>query len=179
MLKNCTITEASGFMPGSLHTMLGTMGVMPTQISPPAATPIVYSAQMTDEQINHFRLRGFSHKLEVEETPVVDPRDARIAQLEAERENWQDTAEQEMRNTQYYRGLLVEIGELIGGPAYIADDGSVSDSVLCAKVPELVKVGAATLTQALETATREIESLKTQLVSATQPAPSNSGEGGQ
>ena len=51
---------------------------------------------------------------------------------------WMDTAAQNQRNTDYYRGLLVKCGEAIGDQAYIADDGSISDDVLCAKIPELV-----------------------------------------
>jgi hypothetical protein len=52
---------------------------------------------------------------------------------------WMQTAAQNERNTAYYRGLLEECGEAIGEAAYIADDGGRSDSVLCAKIPELVK----------------------------------------
>ena len=51
---------------------------------------------------------------------------------------WMDTAAQNQRNTEYYRGLLVKCGEAIGDKAYIADDGSISQDVLCAKIPELV-----------------------------------------
>jgi len=53
--------------------------------------------------------------------------------------NWMDIAAQNQRNTDYYRGLLVRCGEAIGNRAYIADDGSKSEDVLCAKVPELVE----------------------------------------
>jgi hypothetical protein len=42
------------------------------------------------------------------------------------------------KNSEYYRGLVVEIGEKFGVAARTADDGSVADGVLCAKVPELV-----------------------------------------
>jgi hypothetical protein len=52
--------------------------------------------------------------------------------------NWMDTAAQNQRNADYYRGLVVRCGEAIGEQAYIADDGSVSEDVLCAKIPELV-----------------------------------------
>ena len=52
--------------------------------------------------------------------------------------NWMGTAAQNQRNTDYYRGLLVQCGEAIGSQAYISDDGSKQDDVLCAKVPELV-----------------------------------------
>lgn len=52
---------------------------------------------------------------------------------------WMQTAAQNQRNTDYYHGLVVKCGEAIGDDAYIADDGSVSEDVLCAKVPELVE----------------------------------------
>lgn len=45
----------------------------------------------------------------------------------------------EHANTEYYRGIVVKIGELFGAPAYISDDGSVQEDVLCAKVFDLVK----------------------------------------
>jgi len=38
----------------------------------------------------------------------------------------------------YYRGLVVRVGNMIGEPAHIADDGTRRDDVLCAKVPGLV-----------------------------------------
>ncbi len=53
--------------------------------------------------------------------------------------NWMDTAAQNQRNTDYYRGLLERCGKAIGESAYIADDGSKSEDVLCAKIPELVE----------------------------------------
>lgn len=52
---------------------------------------------------------------------------------------WLDTAAVESRNVMYYQELIDTIGKHIGIEAFIADDGSVSDSVLRAKVPELVK----------------------------------------
>ena len=62
-----------------------------------------------------------------------------LKQVECLAANWQDTAEQEMRNTQYYRGLVVQIGLMLGIAARTADDGTVSEDILCAKVPELVR----------------------------------------
>jgi len=52
---------------------------------------------------------------------------------------WMSIAAQNQRNTDYYRGLVVAIGEIIGKDAYIQDDGGVCTDVLCAKVPKLVK----------------------------------------
>ena len=53
--------------------------------------------------------------------------------------NWYDTAAQHARNEEYYRGLVIEIGEMLGEEAYVSDDGSTQQDVLCAKVPELVR----------------------------------------
>lgn len=53
--------------------------------------------------------------------------------------NWIDTAAQNQRNTEYYRGLVDEIGLIVGKSAFISDDGVDHINVLCAKVPELVK----------------------------------------
>lgn len=56
----------------------------------------------------------------------------------AERDALAETARQASDGMTYYRGLLDTIGKSIGRDAYVADDGSVSDDVLRAKVPELV-----------------------------------------
>lgn len=53
--------------------------------------------------------------------------------------NWWDTAADHAKNEQYYRGLVVQIGEMFGDDAKLCDDGSVVDEVLCAKVPDLVR----------------------------------------
>ena len=46
--------------------------------------------------------------------------------------NWMEIAAQNQRNTDYYRGLLVKCGEVIG-----------EEDVLCAKIPELVEAAFA------------------------------------
>jgi len=50
---------------------------------------------------------------------------------------WMQTAAQNQRNTDYYRGLLVQCGETIGDRAYITDDGSRAEDVLCENIPEI------------------------------------------
>lgn len=60
-------------------------------------------------------------------------------QLRQECNNWKETAAQYARNTEYYRDLVVQIGKMFGKKAYISDDNSIHQDVLCAKVPELVK----------------------------------------
>lgn len=52
---------------------------------------------------------------------------------------WYDTACQNQNNADYYRGLVTEIGGYIGEEAYRTDTGEFVDSVLCSKVPGLVK----------------------------------------
>ena len=56
----------------------------------------------------------------------------------SELHNWIETAVQSERNAQYYRGLLVQIGERIGIAAKTCDDGTVVPDVLVAKIPELI-----------------------------------------
>lgn len=55
--------------------------------------------------------------------------------------NWEETAAQFLRNTEYYTGLLDQIADIIGDDAWIADDGSIyprEESPIRAKLPELV-----------------------------------------
>jgi hypothetical protein len=58
---------------------------------------------------------------------------------------WEETANQNQRNTDYYRGLVVQIGEMFGVAAKTQDDGGLAEDVLCAKVPELVAQAQARL----------------------------------
>src|SRR3990167_9252293 len=76
-----------------------------------------------------------------------------VEEKEGQRQAWEDTAAQAYRNTDYYRSLVREIGMMIGSAAYIADDGTVNDDVLCAKVPELIRT-------TLAEQAREIERLR-------------------
>jgi len=61
-----------------------------------------------------------------------------LSEKESERDNWMETARQHLKNEEFYRELVVQIGEKFGDIAYISDDGSVQEDVLCLKVPELV-----------------------------------------
>ena len=71
---------------------------------------------------------------------------AEIETLRRERnqaQKWEDSAMHVAgmycKGMEYYRGLVEQIGQTIGESAYIQDDGGKVDSVLCAKVPELVE----------------------------------------
>lgn len=54
-------------------------------------------------------------------------------------DSWKEIAEQHYRNETYYRGLLIQIGELLGPIAYKSDDGAIHDEPLVAKLPEVVR----------------------------------------
>jgi hypothetical protein len=64
--------------------------------------------------------------------------DAKLDQLTRERDAWIETARQHARNEDFYRGIVTQIGEMFGEAARTSDDGSVQQSVLALKVPELV-----------------------------------------
>lgn len=59
------------------------------------------------------------------------------APYEAVREAWMDSARQFARNEAYYRGLI-ETALKDVPDAYLCDDGTRSEDVLCAKLPDIV-----------------------------------------
>lgn len=65
---------------------------------------------------------------------------------------WERSACNYAKNMEYYRGLLDQIGSIIGEAAYTCDDGSKSEDVLRAKLPELVRglVGPAVAPDSLQ-----------------------------
>lgn len=66
--------------------------------------------------------------------------DSRLAEAFARRlAAWMDTAAHESSGRDYYRGLLYRCGVSLGEPAHLCDDGTRSEDVLRAKVPELVR----------------------------------------
>jgi pyruvoyl-dependent arginine decarboxylase (PvlArgDC) len=77
------------------------------------------------------------HKREKPTTDLVEISSKLVATM-IERDNWEKTAADYLDGMHYYQGLVQSIGETIGEAAYIQDDGGKVDSVLCAKVPELV-----------------------------------------
>lgn len=58
--------------------------------------------------------------------------------LSQEVSNWTETAAQHCCNEDYYRNLVIRIGNRFGVEAYTCDDGGLANDVLCDKVPELV-----------------------------------------
>jgi hypothetical protein len=51
---------------------------------------------------------------------------------------WIEFAAQQQRNTNFYMGILDECAEKLGAEAYTSDDGSVQDSPVRLKIPELI-----------------------------------------
>lgn len=66
--------------------------------------------------------------------------DAMIASenMNEHRCGWYDTAAEMSRNAEFYRGIVIQIGEMFGPAARTADDGTVTEDVLALKVSELV-----------------------------------------
>lgn len=52
---------------------------------------------------------------------------------------WMQSAAEFANSVEYYQGLLDRCGDAIGEPAFTCDDGSKSEDVLRAKIPELVQ----------------------------------------
>ena len=63
--------------------------------------------------------------------------------LQGPLQDWLETAAQFQRNAEFYHGIVTEIGEMFGTAAKTSDDGSIQDSVLALKVPELVRAALA------------------------------------
>lgn len=65
--------------------------------------------------------------------------EARCDEIQRQRNLWEEDARQYCINADYYRSIVVAIGEMLGQEAKLRDDGSTALDVLCAKVPELVR----------------------------------------
>jgi hypothetical protein len=61
----------------------------------------------------------------------------RAKRAEAERDNWINSAEQHLRNEEFYRDIVCRIGDTYGEEARTSDDGIVHEDVLVLKVLEL------------------------------------------
>jgi hypothetical protein len=64
---------------------------------------------------------------------------AKAAAADKERDNWMETARRCQVDADYFRGLVVQVGEMLGPAPKTCDDGGIVPDVLCAKVPELVE----------------------------------------
>jgi hypothetical protein len=54
-------------------------------------------------------------------------------------ESQNEIVAQEIRNRDYYRGLVIKALEYLGPEKYVSDDGTVNDNPLRAKLPDLVR----------------------------------------
>lgn len=70
----------------------------------------------------------------MEECRVDDDGESEGQSVEA----WMETARQAQCDVCYYRGLLDQIADKIGGEAFVSDDGFVHDAPVRAKLPQLV-----------------------------------------
>lgn len=111
------------------------------------------------------------------------PVPATIEEAIAYRNAWYETALQHCNNEEYYRGLVVRIGGLLGAPACTGDDGILQQDVICAKVPELVAAELllmAALRSDIERLNTEIERVtRQQQGPASERRLSGRGEDGQ
>lgn len=66
---------------------------------------------------------------------------SRIEEVVRERDGWQETAAQHLRNEQFYRDLLGQCAELLGDECRRSDDGKLipKGDFLALKVPEVLK----------------------------------------
>ncbi len=71
-----------------------------------------------------------------------------LEQAIRERNGWCSAAAQHLRNEEFYRGIVCQIGDMFGVAARTSDDGSVHDGVLALRVPELVSAALATMPEA-------------------------------
>lgn len=61
----------------------------------------------------------------------------RIRELERQRDAWEETAKQHLRNEEFWRSLVHKTGTILGGRVYVQDDGGVVDEPLGLRVPEV------------------------------------------
>ena len=66
-----------------------------------------------------------------------------MTELRDECDNWRQAAVQFCSNAEYYAGLVDQIAKFLGPGVFVSDDGSIQDSPLRAKVPEMVGILAA------------------------------------
>jgi hypothetical protein len=62
-----------------------------------------------------------------------------LAELQGERDCWENTARDMARDMEFYRDIVDRCGEALGPEAKTCDDGTVVPEVLRAKVAELVE----------------------------------------
>lgn len=82
---------------------------------------------------------AFALILDEEKARMVGSFGKESGRVEQERDNWIETCAQQARDIAAYQKTLDRLGLLFGEEAFTCEDGSRSDEVLRAKVPELVE----------------------------------------
>jgi len=108
----------------------------------PTTTPFSITYPTLEAAVSHLGEKVFGASIVIQPTAptITYETESDPDILRAQRDGWEETAMQAQRNTDYYRGIVVQIGKALGPAAYRCADGSTSQDVLCAKVPELVAV---------------------------------------
>lgn len=98
------------------------------------------------QDIDELALRHIAHhRVTVQQNTVALATNAtndalkQIERLRALTDAWMETTAQQIRNVDFYRGIITQIGDIFGVAARTSDDGSIQDDVLALKVPELVR----------------------------------------
>lgn len=118
--------EDSAVLADLVRTWLARHGLMP-----PTASAIDWKQHLDDRPASEARAE-------------LTDLEKRVAEIEAhvkgldEALNWKATAEQAQRNSDFHRGLLLQVADKLGSEVYIADDGTRMQDPLLLKVPELV-----------------------------------------
>ena len=125
---------------------------VPKTVTPEMAEAYASDAYDTAQQCHDAVLGAAPHPDDADEAINSNPTtnlDRLKAQWKADNledtESWREAAAHYARNADFYRGIVIQIGELFGEGARTSDDGSVQDDVLALKVPELVEALVAEL----------------------------------
>jgi hypothetical protein len=73
---------------------------------------------------------------------IAREQDALFKLLKREEEHttaWRNVVAESYEDSAYYRGLLLEIGQMFGDEAHFSDDGTYQEGILVAKLPDLVR----------------------------------------
>jgi hypothetical protein len=122
------------------NTWIGAKNKTWESASWPFARKIAGTQSVDDSVVDMKRDRDSARQTAEEWAKEITRLNEEIVRLGAESNAWIETAQQHLRNEQYYRDLLVQCGQSIGKDAYTCDDGTMQGDVLVAKVPDLVQM---------------------------------------
>jgi len=94
---------------------------------------------MSTEHINAIAIEQAAQAWCDPETSHIQMEPALATAVSKRIAGWIDYAAQAQRNSDFYQGIVRQIGEMFGDASKTSDDGSLQDDVLALKVPELVK----------------------------------------